>query len=134
MNMQPMVSWQPSLEIPLRSILIQQYRRGMAEPGLELSLGCRNCDSKVIRAAQRTCGLQEFVLQAEVMAIDFALHMGREFGHRNVIIELDCLKAIRVAVPNDDCYLPFGAMVEEIRAKKFHFLSVFPACKACVTC
>ncbi|GKV44446.1 hypothetical protein SLEP1_g51630 [Rubroshorea leprosula] len=64
------------------------------------------------------------------MALDFALRTGREFGHRNVIIESDCLKAVRVAVPNDDCYLPFGAIAEEIRAKKFHLLCVFPACKA----
>ncbi|GLT50380.1 hypothetical protein SLA2020_238690 [Shorea laevis] len=78
MNVQPMVSWQPPLEIPLRSILIQQYHRGKAEPGLELSLGSRNCGCKVIGAAQRTCGFQGSVFQAEVMAIDFALRMGTE--------------------------------------------------------
>ncbi|GKV44741.1 hypothetical protein SLEP1_g51900 [Rubroshorea leprosula] len=53
MNVQPMVSWQPPLEIPLRSIPIQQYHRGKAKPGLELSLGSRNCDSKVIGAVQK---------------------------------------------------------------------------------
>ncbi|GLT51629.1 hypothetical protein SLA2020_250270 [Shorea laevis] len=69
MNVRPMESWQPPLEILLRSILIQQYHVGKAEPGLELSFGSRNCDSKVIGAAQRTCGFQGSVLQAEVMAL-----------------------------------------------------------------
>ncbi|GLT25284.1 hypothetical protein SLA2020_004220 [Shorea laevis] len=60
---------------------------------------------------QRTCRFQGSVLQAEVMAIDFELVMGREFGHSNVIIESNCVQAIKVAMSNNDCDLPFGAIV-----------------------
>ncbi|GKV44747.1 hypothetical protein SLEP1_g51906 [Rubroshorea leprosula] len=64
------------------------------------------CDSKVIGTVQRTCRFQGSVLQAEVMAIDFALERGREFGHSNVIIESNCVEAIQVAMSNNGCYLP----------------------------
>ncbi|GKU91038.1 hypothetical protein SLEP1_g4966 [Rubroshorea leprosula] len=69
------------------------------------------------------------------MAIDFAMGTGIEFGHRNGIIESNCVQAMQVAMSNSDCCLPFGAIVEEFRAKKFHFVSLcFQHLKGSVTC
>ncbi|GKU91033.1 hypothetical protein SLEP1_g4961 [Rubroshorea leprosula] len=78
---------------------------------------------------------QGSVLQAEFMAIDFALGMGGGFGQSNVIIESNCVQAIQVAMSNNDCYPPLGAIEEELRAEKFHFVSLcFQHLKRSGTC
>lgn len=43
------------------------------------------------------------VLQAGVMAIDFALQLGREFGCKRIEIESDNVQAVAIANSTDEC-------------------------------
>ncbi|GLT29623.1 hypothetical protein SLA2020_044770 [Shorea laevis] len=87
----------------------------------KLGVILRNGDSKVLGAAVRTCAFQGTALQAEIMAIEFAMQLGREFGCTKIEIESDCAQAVAIANSSDDCYLPFGAIVEDLHVKKSNF-------------
>ncbi|GLT48803.1 hypothetical protein SLA2020_224020 [Shorea laevis] len=58
------------------------------------------------------------------MAINFALQVGKEFGRKKLEIESDNVQAVAIANFVDDCYLPFGAIVEDLRARKTRFDSL----------
>ncbi|GLU12690.1 hypothetical protein SLE2022_293520 [Rubroshorea leprosula] len=79
-----------------------------------LGVVLRNRESKVLGAAVRTYNFKGTALQVEVMAIEFALQLGKEFGCKKIEIESDSVQAVVIANSSEDCYLPFGAIVEDL--------------------
>ncbi|GLT27970.1 hypothetical protein SLA2020_029320 [Shorea laevis] len=67
------------------------------------------------------------------MAIEFALQLGKEFGYKKIEIEFDSTQVIAIANSSNDCYLPFGAIVEDLQARKsgFDFLSIKHVKRSC---
>ncbi|GKV41957.1 hypothetical protein SLEP1_g49423 [Rubroshorea leprosula] len=54
-----------------------------------LGVVLQNSEKTVLGARLRTCTFQGMVLQEEVMAIEFALQLGKEFGCKKIEIESD---------------------------------------------
>ncbi|GKV52744.1 hypothetical protein SLEP1_g59312 [Rubroshorea leprosula] len=81
------VVWQP----PQGDIIKINTDAAVPQNQNTISLGVviRSSESKVLGAAQINCTFKGSVLQAEVMEIDFALQLGKEFGCKRVEIEYD---------------------------------------------
>ncbi|GKU93453.1 hypothetical protein SLEP1_g7047 [Rubroshorea leprosula] len=81
------VVWQP----PQGDIIKINTDAAVPQNQNTISLGVviRSSESKVLGAAQINCTFKGSVLQAEVMAIDFALQLVKEFGCKRVEIEYD---------------------------------------------
>ncbi|GLT31151.1 hypothetical protein SLA2020_059090 [Shorea laevis] len=63
-----------------------------------LGVVLRNRESKVLGATVQTCNFKGTVLQAKVMAIEFALQIGKEFGCTNIEIESDSTQAVMIVI------------------------------------
>lgn len=55
------------------------------------------------------------VTQVEVLAISFRVQLAKEFGCKEIIVVSDSINAVQVAVSSEECYLTYGAIVEELR-------------------
>ncbi|GLT59311.1 hypothetical protein SLA2020_321370 [Shorea laevis] len=53
----------------------------------------------------------------EMLAICFGVQLGKEFGCRSIIVESDCLNVVQVAASSNECYLPYGALVEDLKER-----------------
>ncbi|GLT27463.1 hypothetical protein SLA2020_024590 [Shorea laevis] len=87
------------------------HQAGMVSLGVVL----RDSNGRVLGAGKKTMSFHGGVTHAEMLAICFGVQLGKKFGCRSIIVESDCLNAVQVAAFSNECYLPYGALVEDLK-------------------
>ncbi|GKU92929.1 hypothetical protein SLEP1_g6583 [Rubroshorea leprosula] len=82
-----------------------------------LGVVLRDCNGGVLGAGKKTISFQGSVNHAEVLAISFGVHLKKEFGCKNVVVESDSKNAVQAAASLEECFLIYGAVVEEIQER-----------------
>ncbi|GLT27057.1 hypothetical protein SLA2020_020850 [Shorea laevis] len=57
------------------------------------------------------------VTHAEILAICFGVQLGKEFDCSSIIVELDSLNTVQVVASSDECYLTYGALIEDLKER-----------------
>ncbi|GLU21725.1 hypothetical protein SLE2022_378470 [Rubroshorea leprosula] len=82
-----------------------------------LGVVLRDSNGGVLGAGKKTISFQGSVDHAEALAISFGMQLGKEFGCKNVVVESDSKNAVQAIASSEECFLVYGAVVEEIRER-----------------
>ncbi|GLT27326.1 hypothetical protein SLA2020_023320 [Shorea laevis] len=82
---------------------------------VSLGVVLRDGNGRVLGAGKNTMSFQGGVTHAEILAICFGVQLGKEFGCSIIIIDSDSLNAVEVVASSDECYLPYGALIEDLK-------------------
>ncbi|GKV13639.1 hypothetical protein SLEP1_g24627 [Rubroshorea leprosula] len=82
---------------------------------VSLCVVLQDSNDRVLGAGKKPMSFQGGVTHAEILAICFGVQLGKEFGCSSIIVESDNLNVVQVVASSDECYLTYGALIEDLK-------------------